>query len=145
MAGGGVVFSGLKEFSAGLAAMHARQVAATRIGGNKASNILKKEIQRMLSATGAPGEPSAPGEPPHLQTGDLRRSIQADGPQELAGTSMAWDVGPTVIYGRIQDLGGRAGHSTLPARPYMARSLLRAQPMMYQACKEAWAAALRRG
>lgn len=63
---------------------------------------------------------SPPGSPPHKQTGTLQRSIAV----ETATHGLKAKVGPgqKLIYGRIQELGGR-GLINLPPRPYMRPAL----------------------
>jgi len=62
-------------------------------------------------------EPSAPGEAPHLQTGNLRSSISSAPTQE--GTYV---VGPTAAawYGQVHEFGGK-NH---PKRPFMRPALI---------------------
>ena len=48
--------------------------------------------------------------------GDLRRSIEVEGPEQIADHSWLARVGPTVIYGRQRELGG-------PIFPQAARVL----------------------
>jgi hypothetical protein len=59
---------------------------------------------------------SQPGTPPHKQTGTLQRSIAF----QITHSGLRAKVGPqnTLIYGRIQELGGR-GLIRLPPRPYL--------------------------
>lgn len=66
--------------------------------------------------------PSSPGSPPAVVTGTLRRSITTRPPVRLGFGSYRAEVGPTVVYSRVQELGGstgRGGATTLPARPFM--------------------------
>lgn len=96
-----------------------RVEGATAEGVQRAGFEVQREAQRLLALTShAPGTPtpSAPGEPPSLISGALRRSITVEPPEH---TSEGWSirVGPTIVYGRVQELGG--GPSNLPARPYM--------------------------
>ena len=62
-------------------------------------------------------EPSKPGEPPHLQTGNLRSSIQSaptsEGTYVVGPTASAW-------YGQVHEFGGR-NH---PKRPFMRPALM---------------------
>jgi phage gpG-like protein len=122
---------------------------ATPRGLINAATILKAQAVTMLSLTAHPPgtpTPSSPGQPPSLVSGDLRRSIEAtwptaiDGP--LTGGMYTIAVGPTIVYGRIQELGGRAGRgSTLPPRPYMAPALRAAKGDIADAMRDAWASA----
>lgn len=65
--------------------------------------------------------PSPPGGPPAIITGGLRRSTITQPPVGGGGRWSAFG-GPTIVYSRIQELGGRAGRnhaSVLPPRPYV--------------------------
>jgi phage gpG-like protein len=63
---------------------------------------------------------SAPGTPPHKQTGLLRRRIDA----EYSRNGLTAKVGPRdgLVYGRVQELGGPTWRATLPPRPYLGPS-----------------------
>lgn len=104
----------------------ARQVdAATRRATSIGAHALEKEIKKELS-TGShrKGTPtlSNPGDPPDLVTGTLRRSVKVTGPLRVGRGRWEAQIGPTAVYGRIQELGGvtgRDGATVLPARPYV--------------------------
>lgn len=94
--------------------------------------------------------PSPPGEPPAKISGDLLRSVVGS-PVERTGewTWRAW-VGPTSVYGRIQELGGVSGrgHRThLPPRPYLSRAVteLHAAGFYRDTFITYWSEALRAG
>lgn len=77
-------------------------------------------LMRYSHPRGTP-TPSRRGEPPAWITGHLHDSLSPTGPRDGAG-GVTWQLGPTAVYGRIQELGGvcGAGHRTvLPPRPYM--------------------------
>lgn len=81
---------------------------------------IKAELSRSSHSRGTP-TPSPPGSPPAIITGSLRRSVITQPP---TGGGGVWSAagGPTIVYSRIQELGGRAGrgHRTvLPPRPYV--------------------------
>jgi len=117
---------------------------------------------------------------PNVISGDLRRSIivgAGDSAGPMAGTTARigvyrWSsvVGPTVIYGRIQELGGDVypkhltksgkpgwlgwggtpGHRThfarhvyIPARPYLSPALAASLPQVQQRFYDVWAAAIK--
>jgi hypothetical protein len=63
---------------------------------------------------------SAPGTPPHKQTGTLQRSVAV----EVLPHGLKAKVGPgqRLKYARIQELGGK-GMLNLPPRPYMGPAL----------------------
>lgn len=106
--------------------------------------------QLELSRTSHPRRtptPSAPGSPPSLITGTLRRSIVAT-PAAPAGPGR-WvaTVGGTVIYARIQELGGQTGRNhatTLPPRPYLrpAAEKLASSGVLTEVAAKAFLAAL---
>lgn len=120
---------------------------ATRTALVAAGHVVEAEIKRQLTTSshrkGTP-TPSAPGQPPSLVSGSLRRSVSVYGPYGSA-TSIYVDVGPSMIYGRIQELGGVAGHgSVLPARPYVAPGAARALDRAREVFVTAWTAAIPR-
>jgi len=82
-----------------------------------------------LSVPGAfPGEPSAPGEPPHKQGGHLRSSIQVEPSKDRFSAK----VGPVdnLIYARLQELGGKTKRGTFPPRPYLEPSFEKCLPLI---------------
>ena len=88
--------------------------------------LLRDEAQRLVSIAGG-GEPSAPGQPPHLQTGRGRRYIfhaedtQATTPTYVIGpTPPGWYMGWIHERGgyfpwRVREFGGRY----FPPRPFL--------------------------
>lgn len=125
---GGVQIVGLTELNAAIEGLAASLSAATRSATAKASHLVEQEIKQTLATSshqrGTP-TPSAPGEPPSLVTGTLRRSITVDGPHPLGLGRWEAQIGPTAVYGRIQELGGvtgRGGATVLPPRPYVQPS-----------------------
>jgi phage gpG-like protein len=117
---------GLAEFDAALKAMTGMANAASREATGKGAHLIEAETKKNLAiGTHKRGEPttSAPGTPPDLVTGQLRRSIRVKGPRSIGPQTWEASVGPTAVYGRIQELGGDTGRhyaSHLPARPYLA-------------------------
>jgi len=100
----------------------------------KAALMVEREAKRSMKAGGkfksASGEmvgiPSAPGSPPHVQSGNLRASITH------AMTVLAtWIVGPTAVawYGQIHEFGGHYGGKWFPPRPFMWPALLKVAPL----------------
>lgn len=81
--------------------------------------VVEREAKQQLTKSGrhAPGTPtpSAPGSPPAIITGTLRASVRTFPPTRSGFGNYQIMIGPTVIYGRIQELGG----DRLPPRPYM--------------------------
>lgn len=81
---------------------------------------IKAELSRSSHSRGTK-TPSPPGSPPSLISGALRRSVITNPPTGGGGVWTAYG-GPTIVYARIQEMGGRAGrgHRTvLPPRPYV--------------------------
>lgn len=156
-----VILTGVKELQDAMSAMVARQNTATRSGLARSASLLEREIKVGLSITSSTGgeqrdqkgrfakrgsTSSAPGEPPYLRSGDLRRSVQQDEISPLGMGRYSTQVGPTIVYGRIQEIGGDTGPNGathLDPRPYVAPALEKVTPQMYAVMKAAWAAALR--
>ena len=125
----GVVLVGVPRFKAALHELAAAADEATKIAVIKGGHLIQADTQKKLAtsshAKGTP-TPSQPGEPPSLVTGQLRRSIRVDHPNRGGDGIWSTRVGPTAVYGRIQELGGVTGRghaATLPARPYLAPAL----------------------
>lgn len=138
-----IIVKGVKEAIAALEKKNAQIDAATRTATAKVLHLVERRTKEKLGEkshqAGTP-TPSQPGEPPALITGNLRRSITVKGPDALGAGAYQGQVGPTAIYGRVQELGG--GPHNLPARPYLqpAYDDLRAEiPDIF---REAWRAAV---
>lgn len=69
-------------------------------------------------------------------TSALRASITTTSPKRIGFGSYMVQVGPTMIYGRVQELGG--GPSNLPARPYMAPALASSGAEIYAIYNRVW-------
>ena len=115
-----------------------KRVYNVRDGTRQEMNDLKRDVKNMVDIylerhAHPPGTktPSPPGEPPGSITGNLGRSVTSSGlsagsyvsqvMSALSNSSWSFTIGPTAVYGRIQELGGRTGkhHRTyLPPRPY---------------------------
>ncbi|MFB7461313.1 hypothetical protein [Streptomyces sp. NPDC056188] len=143
---------GLSELFAAMEGMAARLNVATRTATVQASHLLEREIKQQLStsshAKGTP-TPSSPGDPPSLITGTLRRSISVKGPHPLGMGRWEAEIGPTAVYGRIQELGGvtgRGGATVLPPRPYVqpAFEKLAASGALTRLYHSAWRRAISR-
>ena len=107
---------GVGELKAALDAMllqvNASSVAIVRRG----EAVVEAAAKKQFTGSHKKGTPttSAPGSPPDVVSGTLRRSIISDVPV-MEGFAAVGRVYPTAIYSRIQELGGRG----LPPRPYM--------------------------
>lgn len=144
---GGVQITGLSELNGALMAMERDLQRATRTATAHAAHLAEAAIKQMLTtsshAKGTP-TPSAPGDPPSLITGTLRRSIKVTGPVPAGMGRWLAEIGPTAVYGRVQELGGSAGHTELPPRPYVAPAFDRlvAGGVISRTYYAAWAAAI---
>lgn len=105
------------------------QKARGEIGSETRKNLIKagsviqaaaKKNFRPRAAKGAPNLLVGP-KTLRVQSGQLRRSIRVLAKGKGANTVVT--VGPTVVYGRIHELGGEEFKSAIPKRPYMAPAL----------------------
>lgn len=137
----GFRMTGFEAMRAKLRQILGRVETATPAAVQRAGFEVQREAQRLLALSShAPGTPtpSAPGQPPSLISGALRRSIEVGEPQFRDG-GWAIDVGPTIVYGRIQEFGGTAGNgATLPARPYMRPAWAVVTPKIRDILEDAW-------
>lgn len=95
------------------------------------AHMVETEAKRSMHGGGKKHVPSPPGQPPHVQSGALRASIQVEGPTDR-GTYL---VGPTVWYGKLHEFGcvTKKGRH-IPPRPFMrpARDrVMRGFPRMF--------------
>lgn len=80
-------------------------------------------IARLVSATarataeGAALVESAAKSNAPVKTGALVRSIEITGPVQIGVSKYQADIGPTIVYGRIRELGG---HIVPKGHPYLA-------------------------
>ena len=133
--------TGVSAFKDAINAHIARQMAATRTAVAKGAHTIEAKAKDELTSSSHPKgtpTPASPGEPPSLITGTLRRSVRVQGPTGDGQTFTA-SVGPTTVYGRIQELGGWAGHSSyLPPRPYMKPAVEKSAEELKALFREAW-------
>ncbi|WP_214103238.1 hypothetical protein [Acrocarpospora catenulata] len=108
-----------------LRAMGDRSSDGARAAADAMALGAEREIKRTLRTTshpkGAP-TPSAPGTPPSLVSGSLRRSVKAGRPRQTGAARWEAKTAPTIVYSRIHELGGWTGRghrSYLPPRPYV--------------------------
>jgi phage gpG-like protein len=139
-----VFWEGAKEFQRAMDETIAKQAAAAREALALSAHEVERQAKEELSiGSHAKGEPttSPPGEPPDLVGGKLRQSVTVKGPTPAGKNSWEAQIGPTMIYGRIQELGGdtgRDGMTYLPPRPYMTPALQAAKDFMAAAFRKAW-------
>lgn len=140
-----VVWHGIKEAVGAVGAISARMEAATQRATREVLHLIERRTKQRLAEKshkrGTP-TPSGAGEPPALITGNLRRSISVSGPEPMGLGVWGGKVGPTAIYGRVQELGGTTARGTLPARPYLRPSLEELLPEIAEIYRAAWASAI---
>lgn len=142
-----------------------RKTAAVGWATNRAAAESARMVERQIKLTlrtythppGTP-TPSPPGSPPALVTGDLMRSVKVRGP--LPGRNahvVRFQIGPTIVYSRIQELGGRVrrhnrGHmgpqvegayTRIPARPYVKPSVNAVRASVRRKFRSWWKEALK--
>jgi hypothetical protein len=106
--------------------------AAQAMGHQLVSEVTRNELLRYTHPVGTKTS-SPPGQPPAIVSGALRRSIKQDpitGGHKVGQYRWETTVGGTIVYSRIQELGGWAGrnHATyLPRRPYLSAALMRSR------------------
>lgn len=118
----GFEVNGFSEFKESLA----RKTEAVDKGVQRAVGLAALELEAGAKAQFGQSHPagtqtpSSPGSPPAVVTGSLRRSFHTEGPVRIGFGRYQAMVGPSMVYARIQELGGQAGvnhATTLPARP----------------------------
>lgn len=128
-----VVFTGTAAFEAALIASVEAAVAATNTAVARGAALIEGETKKALTTYSHPKgtpTPSPPGQPPAIIGGALRRSVitRILTTATLGSPVASASVGPTIVYARIQELGGRTGRghrTTLPPRPYLAPTVNR--------------------
>lgn len=114
----------LSGFDAGIDRLILAVHAATRTGTDDAVDHVQDHTRRLLALRSHPRgtpTPSPWGQPPAKISGWLRDSVVTE-PARETGNGWRGKIGPTAVYGRIQELGGVAGRghkSKLPSRPYL--------------------------
>jgi hypothetical protein len=114
-----------RAYRDGLKAQLVRLDTATRRAAGYAASLVERDTKiRLATYSHPPGTPtpSPVGEPPAWVTGSLARSVEAEPPRPEGRWVWTARVGPTIVYGRIQELGGWAGmggRTYVPPRPYL--------------------------
>lgn len=83
------------------------------------TQLAKEEIKGKRGKVNGHWEKATNGQPPMNRTGNLRRSIRAEKHREGFAKYSAI-VGPTIIYGRVVELGGNPNWPSGTKFPYMA-------------------------
>ncbi len=140
---------GPKETKAKLDELAKAIRAATPKAVDLTMDKLVRQTQTMLSlGQHPPGTKTgsvAPA-PPWRISGNLRRSVQKESARRVSENRWSGRAGPKIVYGRIQELGGRtgAGHRThLPPRPYLKPAWRIVRLTSAKTFKKAWGDATR--
>jgi phage gpG-like protein len=109
--------------------------AAAEAMGAVGERAIKLELSRSSHAAGTK-TPASAGSPPSLISGRLRGSVRQT--RSFSSGSKQWSVwvAPTVVYARIQELGGFAGkghHAHLPPRPYISPAVAKSNAKLRDA------------
>ena len=131
---------GVDAVKAALDRIVAESAAASVRIVKRAEVVVEANVKKQFTGSHARGEPttSAPGSPPDVVTGTLRRSITSS-PVSMSGFAAVGSVYPTAVYSRIQELGGNG----LPARPYMQPGYEASLTRLQKIATEEWAKATR--
>lgn len=144
-----LTITGITELADALTTIAGRVEAASRDAIHTATLVAESQARNLLSTyahdPGTP-TPSPPGDPPAKITGALRDSFKVTGPIGGGGAYTSV-LGPTIVYARIQELGGVTGRghaTTLPPRPYFkpAFERLREAGTLTRIFTAAWSAAI---
>lgn len=121
--------------------------AAEAMGRVLLFGIQTNELRRFTHPPGTP-TPSPKGQPPARVHGNLARSMRQEpavGGRRVGDYEWEVVVGPTIVYGRIHELGGWAGknHRTyVPKRPYISPAVIRLRGDIHDAGVRAFARAV---
>lgn len=151
---------GVPEWELAIDAVMVRVDRETDRGMREGLRIVERSVKRILRTYTHPeGTPttSPPGQPPALVTGTLMRSVKTRGPYPgKRRYTYRGTVGPTAVYSRIQELGGRVrsrnrgrigpqaerSYTRLPARPYMRPATDRVRRDVRRVFQRRWGAAI---
>ena len=92
------------------------------------TQLAKEEIKGKRGKVGGKWEKATSDQPPMNRTGNLRRSIRAEKKKEGFAKYSAI-VGPTIIYGRVVELGGNPNWASGTKFPYMAPAFRKFAPL----------------
>ena len=119
----------LRRLSADMARAAGRAVQA-------GADDVRETAREQLGEPGG-GRPSAPGEPPHRQTGQLRDSVFARATRDGLGA----EIGTDLDYGAYLEFGTQA----MPARPWLLPAFEAAKPRITARIASAVRDAMKRG
>jgi hypothetical protein len=137
-------WKGVEHVTAAFASMAARTGATTGATVTKVLHQVERQERTQLSLGWHPfgtKTGSVPPSPPWRISGHLSRSVRVE-PAVSSGFVWTGRVGPTAVYARIQELGGRigAGHRTvLPSRPHLRPAWAIVRPTLRHTFTDVWA------
>jgi phage gpG-like protein len=111
-----------------------------RIGGDTLRQAVAKALNRVVGPT---KRRLTGGNPLWVRTGRLRASILVD--TKRIGRKIRGEVGTSVVYARIHELGGRAGRGKkvkIPKRPFLKPSYEEVKDKIKADINRAWKAIL---
>ena len=126
---------GIPELKAALDKMVGKVNEASLRIITRSQAVAEAAVKAQFTGHHKKGEPttSKSGKPPDVVTGTLRRSVISERPT-MNGLVAHGRVYPTMVYARIQELGGRG----LPARPYVHPGYLASLPAISKISTEEW-------
>lgn len=154
-----IILHGVDKFIGAVDLKVTQMRRATAMATAKALHLIERRTKQKLSVRSHQPRtptPAGPGDPPALITGNLRRSITVMGPEPIGPNAWRGQVGPTAVYGRIQELGGEI-HSVhtsmvmmgvtgsgirIPARPYLEPSYEELKDEIRAIFRTAWTEAI---
>lgn len=143
-----VDYHGFERYVAGLGP--ALEMATYR-GVNEALGLIESNARTLLTMRRHERNtqtPSRPGEPPAMISGDLARAVKRSRVTRVGDGVYSGSVGPEIVYGRIQELGGVTGrhHATrLPPRPYLRPAMEVARTDIVRRLQVRWSEAIEHG
>lgn len=124
---------------------------ATRRAIDEGLGLIESNARTLLTMRaherGTP-TPSRPGEPPARISGALARAVKRSRTEQVGDGIYSGSVGPEIVYGRIQELGGVTGrhHAThLPPRPYLRPAMEIASSQIRRRFEVRWSEAISHG
>ena len=103
----------------------AQSTGAIETAIRRGTSRVQREARRLVSQQASP-PPSAPGEPPHLATGTLARSIEMETFRD--GADLVGRVGTNLKYGRFLEFGT----ARMAPRPFLRPALQSQRPIFVQ-------------
>lgn len=132
----GVEWFGFQEVQAAFVRIGVGVDLAAKANTTQAATFLIREAQANFEGAHEKGKPHVGGDKPNVVTGDLRRSIMADGLRHTGMGGYETSVGPTMKYGRRVELG-MEGHGG--AYPYFGPAAARTRTLMSAIATVNWA------